>query len=386
MTEGESHPDSGDVVTPIHLSSTFELPGIDPDMDLMALDPDQNQYVYSRINNPTRNALEHRMAALEDGEHAAAFSSGTAAICTTVLATLEPGDHMVAFDDLYGGTKAMFDELIQARLDIDVTYVDARDTQNVADAMQDDTRLVFMETPTNPLLKLCDIATIADIAHKHDAVLAVDNTFASPAFQRPLELDADISVASTTKYLNGHSDGIGGVVVTSNAKIHDEVTFLQQVGMGNMLAPFDAYQVLRGVKTLPARMTQHEANASTLAEWLEDHTTVKTVLYPGLASHPQHALAQEQMEGYGGMVTFVLDGGMEDAQRFLEGLEHIPVAVSLGGVESLIEHPASMTHSELTPEEREEAGIADGLLRLSVGIENVKDLQQDLQRGFDAMN
>ncbi len=379
---GGTRSGAGDVVSPIHLSSTFELAELDPEMRLEDVDPAAGQFLYSRLNNPTRFALERRLAALEGGDHAFAFASGTSAIATAAMATVEPGDHVVAFDDLYAGTKRMLETLFRDRLDVAVTFVDATDPAAVADATREETALVWMETPTNPLLKLCDLERIAEITD--DAVLAVDNTFASPYFQRPLDLGADLVAHSTTKYINGHSDSVGGALVTDDDALAEELTFLQQVGLGNQLAPFDAYMILRGVKTLPVRMRQHEATAQVIAEYLADHDAVTDVHYPGLPSHPQHDLASEQMDGYGGVLSFELDGTIDDARAFLDGLEEIPLAVSLGGVESLIEHPAGMTHEPIPRETRLEHGITDTLIRLSVGIEAVEDLIADLDRGFAA--
>ncbi len=292
---------------------------------------------------------------------------------------------MVAFDDLYGGTKSMFEEVLVERLGIDIDFVDARDPGNVEEAVNPDTHLLFMETPTNPLMKLCDIRAIAEIADTYDALLAVDNTFMSPYFQKPMELGADVVVASTTKYLNGHSDSIGGVLVLDDEELYDDLAYLQQIGMGNMLSPFDAYQVLRGTRTLAARMEQHESNAQQIADWLAEHDQVTQVYYPGLEQHPQHDLAREQMNGFGGMLSFEIAGGMDAAETFLTSLDMIPLAVSLGGVESLIEHPASMTHSDVPREVREATGITDSLIRVSVGVEDVDDLIEDLQQGFQAM-
>ncbi|WP_458188098.1 trans-sulfuration enzyme family protein [Haladaptatus sp. NG-WS-4] len=385
--EQPSHDErAGDVTMPIHLSSTYEVGGIDPDISLEDLDPDENQYLYSRLSNPTRHALEKRLAALEGGDYGMAFVSGTSAIVATITASVSPGDHVVAFDDLYGGTKTMLKELFRDRLDVTVDFVDARDTDAVSDAVRDDTALIWMETPTNPLLRLCDIEAIASIAESVDATLGVDNTFMSPYFQRPLELGADVVVHSTTKYLNGHSDSIGGVTVTSDDELAGEIGFLQQVGMGNMLAPFDAFLTLRGLKTLPLRMRQHETNAAEIAAYLDEHESVASVYYPGLESHPQYELAQRQMDGGGGVVSFEIDGELEDVERFVAELDEITLAVSLGGVESLIEHPASMTHSPLTPEEREEIGISDSLLRVSVGVEHPRDLIADLDSAFAALD
>nr|WP_233274689.1 PLP-dependent aspartate aminotransferase family protein [Haladaptatus cibarius] len=384
--EQPSHDDrTGDVTMPIHLASTYEVGGIDPDISLEELDPDKNQYLYSRLSNPTRHALEKRLAALEGGDYGMAFASGTSAIVATITASVSPGDHVVAFDDLYGGTQTMLKELFRERLDVAVDFVDARDTDAVSDAVRDDTALIWMETPTNPLLRLCDIEAIASVAESVGATLGVDNTFLSPYFQQPLELGADVVVHSTTKYLNGHSDSIGGAAVTSDEELANEIGFLQQVGMGNMLAPFDAFLTLRGLKTLPLRMRQHETNAAEVAAYLDEHEDVATVYYPGLESHPQYDLAKRQMDGGGGLVSFELDGELEAVERFVAELDHFALAVSLGGVESLIEHPASMTHSPLTPEEREEIGISDSLLRVSVGVEHPRDLLADLESAFESL-
>ncbi|WP_076430341.1 trans-sulfuration enzyme family protein [Haladaptatus litoreus] len=384
--EQPSHDDrAGDVTMPIHLASTYEVGGIDPDISLEDLDPDENQYLYSRLSNPTRHALEKRLAALEGGDYGMAFASGTSAIVATITASVSPGDHIVAFDDLYGGTQTMLKELFRERLDVAVDFVDARDTDAVSDAVRDDTALIWMETPTNPLLRLCDIEAIASVAESVGATLGVDNTFLSPYFQQPLELGADVVIHSTTKYLNGHSDSIGGVAVTSDEELANEIGFLQQVGMGNMLAPFDAFLTLRGLKTLPLRMRQHETNAAEIAAYLDEHEGVSEVYYPGLESHPQYDLAKRQMDGGGGVVSFELDGELEDVERFVAELDHFALAVSLGGVESLIEHPASMTHSPLTPEEREEIGISDSLLRVSVGVEHPRDLLADLESAFESL-
>jgi len=382
------HPDetgAGDVVSPIHLASTYAVPGIDSEFKLDEADPDAGEFLYGRLSNPTRHAVEQRLAALEGGDHGLAFASGTAAISTLFFATLTPGDHVVAFDDLYAGTRRMLESLFRDRLAVDVSFVDATDTDNVADAMRPETELVYMETPTNPLLRLCDLAAIADVAEAGDAAFAVDNTFCSPALQNPLELGADIVAHSTTKYLNGHSDSIGGALVLDDDDLAEECYHLQRVLLGNAMAPFDAYMTLRGTKTLPMRMRQHEASAREIAAFLDDHPLVEAVHYPGLESHPQHELASEQMAGYGGMLSFELVGDMDDAAAFLEALSTITLAVSLGGVESLVELPAGMTHEPIPKAEREELGITDTLVRMSVGVEAVEDLLADLERGFAAM-
>ncbi|ELZ31072.1 cystathionine gamma-synthase [Halogeometricum pallidum JCM 14848] len=389
VTHGErgQRPAEGveDVAVPVHLSSTYAVPDIDPDASLETLDPDAGEFLYSRLSNPTRNALEHRLAALCGGEHAFAFASGTAAIVTAISAAVEPGDHVVAFDDLYGGTKSMLSRFFEDRLGVAVTLVDARDTEEVAAAMRPETALIWMESPTNPLLRLCDIEAVAAVADEHGALLGVDNTFVGPYFQRPLELGADVVVHSTTKYLNGHSDSIGGALATNDEAFAEEVTFLQRVGMGNMLAPFDAYLTLRGLKTLPLRMEKHASNARAVAEFLSDHSAVSAVHYPGLDSHPQHGLAARQMSGYGGVLSAELATGLDGAARFVAELDHFPLAVSLGGVESLIEHPATMTHSPLSQSERDFLGITDSLLRISVGVEHESDLLSDLATGLDAL-
>ena len=376
---------TGDVVPPVHLSSTYRLPGIDPELSLEDVDPDQGEWLYSRLSNPTRHGLERQLATLERGEHAFAFSSGTAAIATAILAAVEPGDHVVAFDDLYAGTKRMLDRLFDGQLGVSVEYVDATDPDRVADAMRPSTSLVWMETPTNPLMRLCDIRAIAELAADAGATFGVDNTFASPYFQRPLGLGADLVAHSTTKYLNGHSDGIGGAVIVDDDSLAESIGFLQQVALGNALAPFDSYLLARGLKTLPLRMRQHEANARELAAYLEAHELVSAVHYPGLESHPQHELARDQMLGYGGILSFEIDGDIDDAARFFAGLETMTLAVSLGGVETLVEHPATMTHEPLGPERRAELGITDTLVRVSVGVEDVADLIADVERGFRAI-
>ena len=375
----------GDVTVPIHLASTYAVDGIDVETGLDDLDPDADEFLYSRLSNPTRHALETRLAALEGGEHAMAFASGTSAIVSTITAAVEPGDHVVAFEDLYGGTNTMLKELFRDRLNVAVDFVDAADPEVVADAMRPETTLLWMETPTNPLLRLCDVEAMAELADEFDALLGVDNTFMGPYFQRPLELGADVVVHSTTKYINGHSDSLGGAAITADDAVAEEIRFLQQVGMGNVLSPFDSYMVLRGLKTLPLRMRQHAHNASEVARYLDAHEKVESVYYPGLESHPQHDLATAQMDDYGGVLSFELDGDLGDVERFVADLDEFTLAVSLGGVESLLEHPASMTHSPLPEAEREELGITDTLLRVSVGVEHPKDLLEDLEGAFEAI-
>jgi cystathionine gamma-lyase len=363
----------GDVVSPVHLASTFV-------QDRMGAG---SEFTYARSGNPTRAALEERLASLEGGDRALALSAGMGAIGTIAMSMLEPGDHVVAFNYLYGGTRKLFDELYAPSFGVDVEYVDATSTAAVAEAVTDETAMVWAESPTNPLMKLCDIGAVADIADDAGATFCVDNTFASPYFQRPLELGADVVVHSTTKYINGHSDSLGGAIVTSDEEIAERATFVQKYGTGSVLSPFDAYLVLRGTKTLPARMERHERNAIAVAEFLEAHPKVEAVHYPGLESHPQHGLAREQMDGFGGMLSFEIDGGEPEAAAFLEGLDHVRLAVSLGGVESLIAHVPTMTHHYLEEGTREEMGISESLVRMSVGIEHTEDLLGDLERGLD---
>jgi len=363
----------GDVVIPIHLSSTFARKEIDKPL---------GGYTYSRSGNPTRSALEKRLAALESAKFGLAFSSGMAAISAVSFALLKPGDHVVAFDDLYSGTKRLFNEILRKQFNIEFTYVDARDVNNVRREIKGNTKLIWLESPTNPLMKLCDIREISNIAREENVSVVVDNTFMSPYFQRPLELGADIVVHSTTKYLNGHSDSIGGAVMINEEEIYERVKFYQKT-LGAILSPFDSYLVLRGVKTLAVRMERHNENALRIAEYLESHPKVKKVYYPGLRSHPQHELAKRQMYGFGGMLSFEIEGGMREAKVFLENLKLFSLAVSLGGVESLIEHPATMTHASISKEERERIGITDSLIRMSVGIENAEDLIDDLDSSLN---
>jgi cystathionine gamma-lyase len=370
---GVGHGEAGDVVPPIHVASTFTQEGVNAD----------GEFTYARSGNPTRAALEERLAALAGGDHALALSSGMGAVGTAVLSLVEPGDHVVAFNYLYGGTRKLFDELYGPAFGVDVEYVDATSTAAVADAVTDETALVWVESPTNPLLKLCDIGAIGDVAAEAGATFCVDNTFASPYFQRPLELGADVVVHSTTKYVNGHSDSLGGAVVTDEQSVAERCRFVQKYGTGSVLSPFDSYLVHRGLRTLPLRMERHGRNARAVAEFLVDHPAVDRVHYPGLESHPQHALAREQMDGFGGMLAFELDGGEAEAAAFLGSLERIGLAVSLGGVESLVAHVATMTHGYLTDATREEMGISESLIRLSVGVEHPDDLVADLGRGLD---
>ncbi|GAO02739.1 cystathionine gamma-synthase [Anaeromyxobacter sp. PSR-1] len=364
-------PTTGAIMTPVYLSSTYvqASPGV------------HKGFEYSRTRNPTRDALQGCLAALEGGRHALAFASGLAAT-DAILHLLQSGDHVLASDDVYGGTFRIFDKVFR-RHGLEFSHVDMSDPRNVERGLRPNTRLVWIESPTNPMLKIVDLAEVARIAKAHGARTVVDNTFATPYFQRPLELGIDVVAHSTTKYLNGHSDVIGGAVVTSDDALHERLAFLQNA-VGGVPGPLDSFLVLRGLKTLHVRMQRHAENALALARFLEGHPQVERVTYPGLASHPQHALAARQMKGFGGMLTFVIRGGLPAARAFLEHVRIFACAESLGGVESLIEHPAIMTHASVPKETREALGIADGFIRVSAGIEAVDDLRADLERGFAA--
>ncbi|NHN47991.1 aminotransferase class I/II-fold pyridoxal phosphate-dependent enzyme [Halostella sp. JP-L12] len=369
--DAQPHPHrdgTNDVVPPIHLSTTFEW----------ASGKDANEHDYSRESNPTRAALEKQLARLEGGEHGLAFASGMAATSTTMLSLVPPEGHVVCSDSIYSGTEKLLTDHMAGQIGVDIDFVDARDPDNVADAVTVDTDVIWAETPSNPLIRLCDIQTIADIADDHDILFGVDSTFASPYYQAPLELGADIVVHSTTKYLNGHSDSIGGAVITDTEEVYEQLAFAQQVGLGNMLSPFDCYLVARGIKTLPARMEHHEKNAMAVAQFLERHQRVGRVHYPGLESHPQHELAREQMSGYSGMLSFEFDGSLVELEAFVEGLEVFTPGASLGGVESLIEVPSLMLPEEFSRSE-ESAEIPETLVRVSVGLEDADDLCKDLR-------
>ena len=362
---------SGDVVAPIHLSSTFARKKVDT--------PSRG-FEYSRTGNPTRLALERRLADLENARHALAFSSGLAAETTLLLSTLASGDHILAGDDLYGGTRRLFESTLK-RFGVETSYVDASSPEYVSEAIRAKTRLVWLESPTNPLMKICDIAVISSEAKKRGAITVVDNTFATPSLQNPLDLGATVVVHSTTKYIGGHSDVVGGAVMLSDDKLFEAIKFNQNAA-GAVPSPFDCFLVLRGIKTLQLRMERHSASAGAIAEFLEGHPRVRRVLYPGLESHPQHSLAKKQMRMFGGMVSFELRGSGAVARRFLERPKIFALAESLGGVESLVEHPASMTHASVPKAERERLGISESLVRASVGIEDLEDLIADLKQSL----
>lgn len=368
----EPEPVTGAVITPIYQTSTYAQDDIGI----------TRGYEYSRTHNPTRTVVQEVVASLEGAAHGLAFASGMAAE-STIMHLLKAGDHVIAGDDLYGGTYRLFSRVL-AKYGLEFTYVDATDPEQVARAMRPETRVVWIESPTNPLLKIVDIAAVAAVAHEHHAWLMVDNTFASPYFQQPLALGADLVVHSATKYLGGHSDLVMGMIVTSNKELHEELTFHQNAA-GGTPGPFDAWLLLRGLKTLGLRMERHASNALAVAQFLEGRPQVRRVLYPGLPSHPQHALAARQMTGFGGIVTVDLLGGEAASRTFLGRSKLFLTAESLGGVESLADHPAIMTHASVPSHLREAAGITGGLVRLSVGIEDKNDLLADLERAIEGL-
>ncbi len=370
-------PSTGAIMPPIYATSTYvqSSPGVHQGLD------------YGRSHNPTRWAFERCVADLESGAQAYAFASGLAAI-STVLELLDAGSHVIASDDLYGGSFRLFDKVRTRSANLSFSYVDLSDLDAVRAAIRPNTRLLWVETPSNPLLKLADLTALAQLAREHGLIAAADNTFASPCVQRPLELGFDVVVHSTTKYLNGHSDVIGGVAIVGaeprQADWRERLGFLQN-SVGAIAGPFDSFLALRGLKTLALRLERHNSNALALAQWLESQPQVSRVRYPGLESHPQHALARRQMHGYGGMVSLDLQTDLAGARRFLEAVRIFALAESLGGVESLIEHPAIMTHATIPPETRASLGIGDALVRLSVGVEDVNDLRDDLAQALAAI-
>ncbi|RNF84363.1 cystathionine gamma-synthase [Montanilutibacter psychrotolerans] len=360
-------PSTGAVMTPIYATSTY-----------VQSSPGEHQgFEYSRSHNPTRFAYERCVAALEGGTRGFAFASGLAAT-STILEMLDSGSHVIAMDDVYGGTYRLFERVRRRSAGLDFSWVDLSDVAAFEAAIRPETKLVWIETPTNPLLKLVDIARIAEIARKRGLIVVVDNTFSSPILQRPLELGAHLVMHSATKYLNGHSDIVGGmVVVGDDTELAEQMAFLQNA-IGGVQGPFDSFLALRGLKTLHLRMQAHCDNAMQLAQWLESHAAIEKVIYPGLKSHPQHALAQRQMNGFGGMVSIYIKGGLAAAKRFCERTELFALAESLGGVESLVNHPAIMTHASVPAERRAQLGVTDNLVRLSVGVENLDDLRDEL--------
>ncbi len=364
----EPDPTTGAVTIPIYQTSTYVQPELGR----------HKGYEYARTQNPTRAALEANLAALERGKNGHCFASGMSAIDTT-FRLLQSGDHVVAGENMYGGSYRLFSRVLE-KFGLRFTYVDTSHAGELRKAMRPETKIVFLETPTNPMMTITDIAACAGIAHEGGALVVVDNTFCSPYIQRPIELGADIVLHSTTKFLNGHSDSVGGVVVTNSDDLGEKIGFLQNA-VGAILSPFDSWLVLRGVKTLAVRMKRHEENGVVMAKYLVSHAKVKKVYYPGLPDHPQHALAKKQMNGFGSMISFEL-GSFDNAKKFLDRVKLCSLAESLGGVETLISHPISMTHGSVPEETRKRLGITPGLVRISVGIEDVEDLVADLENAF----
>ena len=364
-------PLAGAIMTPVYLTSTYVQDGLG-----------QNKgYEYARGKNPTREALERNVAALEGGRHGFAFSSGMGCV-DSIMKLFKAGDHIVCGENLYGGVFRLFDKLL-GNYGLTFSWVDTRDPQRIADAMTPATRLVFVETPTNPLMRICDLRAAAEVAHSHDALLLVDNTFASPFFQRPLSFGADIVYHSTTKYLNGHSDMIGGIAILNDDDLATRLQFILNAA-GAVPGPFDSWLALRGTKTLHLRMPRHDENGRRIANWLVERLGHERVIYPGLASHPQHALAAAQMSGFGGMISVEM-GTKERANAVLSKCRVFSLAESLGGVESLISHPASMTHASVEPVRRADLGITEGLIRLSCGVEDAADLLSDLEQALSGV-
>jgi cystathionine beta-lyase/cystathionine gamma-synthase len=367
----EPEPQTGAVTIPIYQTSTYVQPELGR----------HKGYEYARTKNPTRSALEANLAALERGKHGHCFASGMSAI-DVVFRTLQSGDHVIAGEDMYGGSYRLFSRVLE-KFGLQFTYVDTSNVDAVRSAIRPETKIVYLETPTNPMMRISDIAACADVAHRAGALVVVDNTFCSPWIQRPIELGADVVVHSTTKFLNGHSDSVGGVVVSNSDELAEKVGFLQNA-VGAILSPFDSWLVLRGVKTLAVRMKRHEENGVAMAQYLSHQKKVKKIYYPGLTDHPHHALAKRQMNGFGSMISFDL-GSHANAKAFLDRLRLCSLAESLGGVETLISHPESMTHGSVPPETRKRLGITPGLVRISVGIEDLEDLIADMENAFEAM-
>ena len=368
----EADKQTGSVIVPIYQTSTYLQKELGK----------PQEYEYSRTGNPTRTALETSLASLENGTGGLAFGSGMAAI-SSIVTLLDPGDHVIVCDDVYGGTYRLFEQILR-KYGLSFSYVDATDISNVSKEITDKTKMVWLESPTNPLMKLIDITSISELCSKKEIISVVDSTFTTPYIQTPLDLGATIVVHSTTKYLGGHSDVIGGALVTSDDDIFSKLKFIQNA-IGAIPGPFDSWLILRGIKTLSIRMERHSYNAKIISENLQDNSKVSSVKYPGLSDHPQYDLALKQMNDFGGMISFELKGGLKQAKKFLETVEIFTLAESLGGVESLIEHPAIMTHASIPPKVRLKQGISDNLIRLSVGIEDVNDLIDDLDQAFNSI-
>ncbi len=370
-------PITGSVIVPIYSTSTFAFKNADQGAARFA--GTEEGYIYTRLGNPTTRALEKNVATLENGEDARACASGMAAITTAVMSVVGKGDHVVSTDCIYGGTAKLFLDIL-TKYGVDFTLVDSSNITQTESAIRENTRIMYLETPANPTLKLTDLREAAELAKQHDITTIVDNTFMSPYFQRPIEFGADVVVHSLTKYLGGHSDLVGGIVVGSKRFIRSFDPVLKNTG--GTIGPFEAWLTLRGIKTLPLRMQKHNENALQVAQFLEAHPKIVKVYYPGLTSHPQHELAKRQMSGYGGVICFEVKGGFEAGKKLMNSVKLCTLAVSLGAVETLIEHPASMTHAIVPKQEREKAGITDNLVRLSVGIEDVDDIIDDLRQAL----
>jgi len=364
----EPDPTTGSIMTPIHLTSTYVQEELGKNKG----------YEYSRVSNPTRTVLERQIAALEDGKEGLAFASGMAAI-TTLFGSLKAGDHVVLSHNVYGGTYRL-GKMILSNFNLEFEFVDSTNLKNVRNALKPSTKMVFIETPTNPTMEITDIAGVAELCKERKILSVVDNTFATPYLQNPLHFGIDLIVHSATKYLNGHSDMLGGLIVLNDQAFAEQLRFLQK-SMGGIMSPFEAWMCLRGIKTLAVRMDRHKAHAAEVANFLHQHRKVESVNYPGLVSHPQHRLALKQMRGFGGMISFDL-GSMEHARTFLKHVRLCALAESLGGVETLISHPASMTHASIPPDQRQKIGVTDGLVRISVGIEDVEDIIDDLKQAL----
>lgn len=362
---------TGDVVVPIHLSTTFARKKVG--IPTAGLE-------YSRSGNPTRFALEKNLASLENGKFGAAYASGLSAI-TNILLLLSKGDHVVSIDDVYGGTRRLFTKVFE-RFGLEFSFVDFKDAKGLENHIKSNTKVIWVESPTNPLLKIVDIESVSAFAKSKKILTVVDNTFASPFFQKPLDLGADIVTHSLTKYIGGHSDLVGGAVIVKDKKLAEQIYFLQNAA-GGILSPFDSYSAIRGTKTLSLRMRQHQENTKQIIEFLSTSKLVKKIYYPGLASHPGHEIAKKQMSGFGAVISFELVGSLKDAIKFMESLKIISIAESLGAVESLIEHPASMTHASVPKEDREKIGLSDTLIRMSVGTEDTEDLIEDLKQALE---
>ena len=367
----EPDPTTGAVIVPLYQTSTYAQEGVGK----------HKGFEYARTQNPTRSAVEKNLAALEGARFGYAFASGMAAIDTT-LRLVKTGDHVIVSDNTYGGTFRLFNRVL-THYGIEFSYVDTTDPHKVETALQTNTKMVFLETPTNPLMSVTDLRAVSELAHQKEAIVVCDNTFLSPALQRPLEFGVDIVLHSTTKYLNGHSDSIGGVVITNNAEIAENLAFLQN-SVGAIISPFDSWLILRGTKTLALRMKQHDQNGRAVAAFLAEHPKISKVYYPGLQSHPQHELAKRQQDGFGGMIAFET-GSLENAKKVLESVKLCTLAESLGGVETLISHPATMTHASVPLDKRNSLGITDGLVRISVGIEDVEDIIADLDQALNTI-